>query len=444
MPLLDARGLAVSTSDNESLDRFEVALASLHASHGDALARIEEALAREPHFVAGHCLRAAALILAGEAPGRSELAGAVDELERYGDRANDRERRHGAAARAWSEGDASRGLELYGALVVDYPRDSLALQVAHALDFRFGQREMLRDRVAQVLPHWDASVPGYSHILAMYAFGLEENGDYVRAEAVARSALALEPRNAAAIHVLAHVMEMQGHAREGIEWLESTRNAWATNAGFAIHNAWHLALFYVDLDAGSTALSLYDEVITPRATSSTAALVDASALLWRLELRGMNLGDRWLALANCWSREPLGGQRAFNLVHAVIAFTGAGETGLARRIATLLRDDRATLSANTTQDLALALRISEALQAFGRGHYSQAVAELNAVRAIANRCGGSVAQCDLIHLTLVEAALRSQRAQLARALTAERTARKPDSPLNRWLFARAATAPTAE
>jgi hypothetical protein len=167
-------------------------------------------------------------------------------------------------------------------------------------------------------------------------------------------------------------------------------------------------------------------------------------LLWRLELRGMNLGKRWAALANCWNREPFRGQRAFNLVHAVIAFTAAGETGLARRIAALLRDDEATRSANTTQDLALALRLSEALQAFGRGHYSEAVAELSAVRAIANRCGGSVAQCDLIHLTLVEAALRSQRAQLARALTAERTARKPDSPLNRWLFARAVTAPSVD
>jgi hypothetical protein len=132
------------------------------------------------------------------------------------------------------------------------------------------------------------------------------------------------------------------------------------------------------------------------------------------------------------------------LIHAVIAFSAAGEAALARRITALLRDDQATRSANTTQDLALALRLSEALQAFGRGHYSQALAELSAVRAIANRCGGSVAQCDLIHLTMVEAALRSQRAQLARALTAERTARKPDSPLNRWLFARAATALSAD
>jgi tetratricopeptide (TPR) repeat protein len=443
MPLLDARGLAVSTSDRESLDQFEAALASLQGARGDALARIALALARDPHFVAGHCLRAAALVIAGEAPCARELASAVGELERLWAHANERERRHGSAIRAWFDGDVARAQDLYGALVVDYPLDSLALQVAHALDFRFGQREMLRDRVAQVLPHWHQNMPGFSHILAMYAFGLEETGDYLRAEVIARRALELEPRNAAAIHVLTHVMEMQGHARQGIEWLEATRDAWTASAGFAIHIAWHLALFYLDLDAAGRALSIYDEAIEPRSTASVAALVDATALLWRLELRGVSAGARWRPLADCWSREPLRGQRAFNLVHAVIALSAARETAMAQRIVELLRGDPATRTANTPQDLELAVRLTEALLAFGRGHYSQAVAELSAVRAIANRCGGSVAQCDLIHLTLVEAALRSQRAQLARALTAERTARKPDSPLNQWLFARALTAPSA-
>ena len=41
---------------------------------------------------------------------------------------------------------------------------------------------MLRDRVAQVLPHWNADVPGYGYVLGMYAFGLEETNLYDRAE----------------------------------------------------------------------------------------------------------------------------------------------------------------------------------------------------------------------------------------------------------------------
>src|SRR5215470_1298401 len=405
LPLLDARGVAVSTRDPVALDEFEAALASLHSGRGDALARIDEALARNPEFVAGHCLRAAAFVLGGELPPERGLAVSIGAIERCTDRANDRERRHAAAARAWLDGDARLALERYGELVIDYPRDSLALQVAHALDFRLGQREMLRDRVAQVLPQWDAGVPGFGYILGMYAFGLEETGDYPSAEVTARRALELEPQNGTAIHVIAHVMEMRGRAREGIAWLESTREIWAANSASAIHHAWHLALFHIDLDANDTAVEIYDQMLAPCPTSSTAALVDATALLWRLALRGVNLRARWRKLAAYWRRKSLAGQRAFNLVHAVIAFSAAGETRRARRVSTLLVEDRVTRSANTADDLALAIPLCEALQAFGSGDYVQTVEKINAVRAVAHRCGGSVAQCDLIHLTLIEAAL---------------------------------------
>ena len=76
---------------------------------------------------------------------------------------------------------------------------------------------------------------------------------------------------------------------------------------------------------------------------------------------------------------------------------------------------------------------------FCRGDYDSAVESISAIRAAADRCGGSVAQCDLIHLTLLEAALRGRRERLARTLADERTARKPASRLNRWLEARALT-----
>ena len=58
------------------------------------------------------------------------------------------------------------------------------------------------------------------------------------------------------------------------------------------------------------------------------------------------------------------------------------------------------------------------------------------IRTIANRFGGSHAQRDLVHLTLVEAALRSDQGKLARALVAERTQLKPSSPFNWQLMAR--------
>jgi hypothetical protein len=76
---------------------------------------------------------------------------------------------------------------------------------------------------------------------------------------------------------------------------------------------------------------------------------------------------------------------------------------------------------------------------FSRGDYDGVVEAISTIRAAADRCGGSVAQCDLIHLTLLEAALRGHRKRLARSLADERIARKPASRLNRWLKTRAGT-----
>jgi hypothetical protein len=69
--------------------------------------------------------------------------------------------------------------------------------------------------------------------------------------------------------------------------------------------------------------------------------------------------------------------------------------------------------------------------------------EFLAQRQPMQRCGGSLAQCDLIHLAFTEAALRARRARLARALVAERTAHKPASRLNQLLQQRLGMIPAA-
>jgi len=82
---------------------------------------------------------------------------------------------------------------------------------------------------------------------------------------------------------------------------------------------------------------------------------------------------------------------------------------------------------------ALATPLCEALLAFARNDYAACVELLKRVQHIARRCGGGLAQCGVIHLTLTEAALQARQARVARALVAERTARKPASRLN-WLL----------
>ena len=281
-------------------------------------------------------------------------------------------------------------------------------------------------------------MPGYGYLLGMHAFGLEEMSDYGRAEAVGREAVGRNRDDVWAIHAVSHVMEMQGRARDGIDWLAARTADWgAADNLFAIHNAWHLALFHLDLGEHDRVLALYDERI--RAGQSTVALdlVDASAMLWRLHLRGVDVGDRWNEIADAWQASIDGGWYAFNDVHAMMSFVAAGRERDADRLLSAMakRAENGVTNAELTRDVGLP--IARALRAFGRRDYATAIPLLEAVRLIAHRFGGSHAQRDVLHLTLTEAAIRGGRANYARALAAERLALKPTSPTNRKLGERA-------
>ncbi len=434
---MNAAPLVESPTDSQA--RFDRALTMLHTHRGNPLAEVDHLLADDPGFVPGHCLRAALLVLSNSSSVHTPLATSIAAIESAGQKASEREHRHAGAARAWLDADPERALEHYAAIVVDWPHDILALTIAHALDFRLGRRRMLRDRVAQVLPEWNESVPGYASVLAMYAFGLEENGQRRRAEATARRALALAPGHPGAIHVVTHVMEMQGRARAGLEWLAATESSWAEGTGYSVHLAWHRAVFQLEMDDPTSALATYDSRLAPRPTSNGLALVDASALLWRLALRNVDLGDRWRSLADRWEARLTPGAPTFQAVHAMMTFAAAGRDAASAQVLDSLRRASTRASVATSPDEALAGPLCEAFLAFVRKDFARCVERLNHVRHLAHQCGGSLAQCDLIHLTLTEAALRARQDRLARALAAERAALRPTSLLNRLLLARAAS-----
>src|SRR5262245_62820422 len=136
------------TARTHSLLRRDRVLEDLLTNRGNPFHDVNLVLADDPQFILGHCLRAAIIVRADDIAARSKLVASVTALETMCQDVADPARRHAAAARAWLDGDEVLAVERYGAIVIDWPRDILALIAAHALDFRLGQRRMLRDRVA--------------------------------------------------------------------------------------------------------------------------------------------------------------------------------------------------------------------------------------------------------------------------------------------------------
>jgi tetratricopeptide (TPR) repeat protein len=425
----DCRGMPISTGSAKALNGYERALAALNSYFGDPIAAIDAALAEEPDFVAGHVLRAGCIAMATQKDLEPELRKSVEAAEALAAKANARERGHIRAARTWLAGDFAGATELWGDVAIEHPRDLLAVQLSHLGDFYNGNGPLQRDRIARVLPSWDKSVPGYGYVLGMYAFGLEEMGDYARAEETGQQALALNRRDPWAIHAVTHVYEMQARLADGIQFLVSRTADWAPDNGFAFHNWWHLGLFHLDIGDTERVLELYDTRIRPKQTGVALEMVDASAMLWRLTLLGADVGRRWQALAESWLPMIEDGYYTFNDCHALMAMIGADRMAEAERL--LASIEKAARGSGTNARMAgdVGVPLAKGLLAFGRGEYAGAIAAIMPIRHIAIRFGGSHAQRDLLAMTLIEAALRGDKKPLARALAAERLANKPQSPL---------------
>ncbi|NOT38971.1 MAG: tetratricopeptide repeat protein [Alphaproteobacteria bacterium] len=431
MKKYDRRGNPVFYGAQGAIDGLDRAADMLAAYKADTLGAIDAVIADHPDFALAHAVRAGALATATDKAFEDEALKSLTAAEALAAKTNEREGLHIAACRAWLDGDLAKGVELWGKASMLYPRDLTALQFAHAGDFFLGYAHMLRDRVARVLPQWDRSVPGYGFVHGMYAFGLEESGDYAAAEEHGRQAVEINAEDGWAVHAVAHVLEMQGRTKEGVTYLANSAAGWEPGSGFAYHLWWHKALFHLDTNDAKAALKLFDEKVSAGGFGQALELIDGSALLWRLQLLGHDVGKRWDDLVEKWESRVDHGYYVFNDVNAMMAFAATSNVAAQNKLIASVRKAANGKGTNAMMSREVGLPACEGFAAFGRGEYAKAVDLLLPVRGKANRYGGSHAQRDMFSWTLTEAAIRAGDRALADAFVAERLASKPESPVNR-------------
>ena len=444
----DPRGHRTGTGSTAARDAVERALWRMMSFYDTPLADLEAAEQADPGWALPHAMKAGFLLsltepsLVGQARESLQAARAREQG------CTPRERAHLEALAQVLEGRWAAACRTWDELLVEHPRDALALQWAHLWDFYRGDAHALRGRPARALPDWDEADPLYGYVLALHAFGLEECNLYPQAEETGRRALQANPRVPWAVHAVAHVMEMQGRFEEGSAWLRQHQSVWAEGNGFATHLWWHKALFRLEALDVAGAWRLVDKHLSGPGLEITLQRVDAAALLWRLHLLGQDVSAQCRALVAAWPMEEQeAGYYAFNDLHALLALLGAGdltraEHWLACCAARVLACENAARH-NHAMAREVGLPLMRGVLAMVRGDAEGAAPLLYGARSHAQRLGGSHAQRDLIDQTLLACAARggAQARAIGRAVLNERRLAKPETPLTRhWTEALAVCA----
>lgn len=426
----DATGNPTS-GPSEAVARYDAAVDLLLRYHPDVVGAAENLATTEATLPMGQALVAYLGLMSTDVPdlaGAREAASALHALP-----LNEREAVHAAVIDTWLDGRWHAAARILDELLVRWPTDTLALLMGHLLDFFTGDAQNLRDRVGRSLLSFDPDHPWTGFVLGMHAFGLEESGQYGRAEAAGLEAVERNPDDVWGIHAVVHAYEMQGRIDVGVRFLRAREADWGRGNLFTVHNWWHLALYLLEMGRHDEALGIYDaEVHNDASAGASLDLLDASALLWRLTLDDVDTGDRYAELAAAWEKQVAEESwYVFNDFHAVVALCGAGRVGDARAIVERLERFAGAQPVRPGTNRAMSAEVgvpaSRAIVAFVDGRHDDVVRELLPIRRIFHHFGGSHAQRDLLQRTLTESAIRSGRLELARAFVDERLSQRDTS-----------------
>lgn len=425
----DGFGAEVSYHDSAAVSAFTQAARLMLAYKPDPAAMIKSVLDAHPDFIMARCFYAGMFLTASDKRRQGALRREFEHLQTLVDQANDRERGHIRAISLWLAGDFVSASHAYGDILYHHPRDLVALQIGHQIDFLLGQASMTRDRPRRVWAHWSEADEEYSFLLGMQAFGLEEAGHYATAEEMARRAVSLNADDSWSVHALAHCLEMQGKTEEGIAFMQGCEAHWGHDSYMKVHNRWHFALYWLDQCDFDRVLDLHDAHMRVDQTSELMDMHDSAALLWRLELCGQSGGDRWAPVAERYAEVVDQAYIPFTDLHAAIAFAATGRRDEAEQMIAAM--ERGAQGHDTSAEMirVAGLDVVRGIWAFGQGDYEQTKARLSASRHRAQVFGGSIAQRDVINMTLLEAARRSGDAEMVQALIAERTVMREPSPM---------------
>jgi len=182
-------------------------------------------------------------------------------------------------------------------------------------------------------------------------------------------------------------------------------------------------------------LEIYESKILPSALTSGAMLdyVDAAALLYRLQLEEVNIGDRWKALSEIAAAQKDDHTLMFNDAHFLMSLLGKKDSGLVMDFLNSLKEF-AKNGSGDQQEIAkeVGQTLMEAMVVFDSKNYTLATELLVSIKYKIVKIGGSDAQRDIFNILLLNSAVKSSNLhhlELARSLINERKARKPNSPL---------------
>lgn len=410
--LRDRFGLSLTTNSTKAAQSYIEGIDLLLSYNLGLDLKFQEALHADENFALAHTALAVVYQLRGNLP---EAQASIIRASDLTDGVTKREQQHVTIVATVINGQNRRALELIREHLTEFPQDALLLFQANSLLMYSGYK----DRHQQALALLEPLQSKYGEdwwFLGLLSFVKHELGRFEESRRLSEHSLALYPRNANAVHNLAHVFYETVDLNGGVTFLDTWLTDYHPQAPFYCHLVWHKALFELSAGRYEQALALFDQGIRGN-IMSRSALPDAASLLWRLYLYGYTKTLPWDAASTIAVRLAPRPGFGFNDAHAAFVHAVTGNTDALKGLV-----DGWRVLAAQGQPIAspVVIPLIEGINAYASGDYAASVKLLEPVMSELVRLGGSHAQREVFEDTLVMAYIRAGHFQQAENLLRRR------------------------
>jgi len=441
-------GLEMSTTNNEAAKLLDHAIDQMfcHVADptiGGVIGTVDKMLEADPDFfmakifsigVRGSCCR-----------NSPTIAKLVSELEAVDDsKLNEREKLHRKASIEWATEKKRDACRTWEYILLQYPKDTIAILFSFYGYIITGQSRMLRDSLARTLPYWRESDFHYGYLQGYYAFGLEQSNQFVQAEKAVKKSLEINPDNTWGLHAYSHIFDATCRSQEGVDFLEENDTFLTDDNSLTCHLFWHQTVNLTELGHYDRVLKLYDDKILPtfKQTSNPFNLNDGVQALQRLEFEGINVGDRWEELYSVYKPMSNSHELVYDDMHLAAAMIKSKTGCKSKSNFFESMEDHLNKGLDTTYGVVgkrIGFPFAKGIVAYCEDNFEEACNLFIPVYKDIWELGGSKAQQDVFNQYVINACVRSPNQfhrRMARSLLHERKLFRPNSLLTDRVLAK--------
>ena len=249
----------ISNKNQEDLVQLNIALDSYLHFKKNSIEILEKLIKKKPNFLMANCLLGFLVLLTRDKNKVQIVKKIIKKCNQIINGASNKEIKYFKILNYWSDFKLYKVSNKLLEILKEDPKDILSFRLYHFNQIFLGIDKSYLENHLELIKNWKENDKYYNLVLGMTSFSYEENNQYERSKKLAIKSLNISKDDLWSWHALAHYYDSKQENFNGINLFSDIN--WNLYGPMKRHLWWHKSLFYFYNNEYEKCLNLYDNYV---------------------------------------------------------------------------------------------------------------------------------------------------------------------------------------